>query len=140
MNDLLTSRLPAAWLDALWLAPVLAWQEGKGDAGGFGSSTLFQIMPFLLIGVLFYFMLIAPERKKRKEMQALLENVKKNDQVVTIGGICGTVVNAAPGSSVVTLRVDDGNNTRIRVLRSAIARVGAPDEEPAETKEATKTL
>src|SRR5687767_5365613 len=102
VNDLLTSQLTSAWLNALWLAPVLAWQEGKGDAGGFGNSTLFQILPFLLIGVLFYFMLIAPERKKRKEIQALLENVKKNDQVVTIGGICGTVVNAAPGSSVVT--------------------------------------
>lgn len=140
MSDLLTFRLPAAWLDALWLAPVLAWQDGKGDGGGLANSTLFQVLPFLLIGVLFYFMLIAPERKKRKEMQVLLDNVKKNDQVVTIGGICGTVVNASPGSSVVTLRVDDGNNTRIRVLRSAIARVGAPDEGPAENKEATKTL
>jgi preprotein translocase subunit YajC len=114
------------------LLPLLA-QQDKGPT----SSMWFQLWPFLIIGVLFYFMLIAPERRKRKEMEQLLSNIKKNDQVVTIGGICGTVVNASPGSAVVTLRVDDGNNTKIKVLRSAISRVGAPDEGSGEAKETT---
>jgi preprotein translocase subunit YajC len=117
--------------------PLLAQQEGNG--GGITSSPLFQLWPFLIIGVLFYFMLIAPERRKRKEMEGLLANIKKNDQVVTIGGICGTVVNAAPGSTFVTIRVDDGNNTRLKVLRSAISRVGMPEEGTAESKESTGT-
>src|SRR5688572_21174002 len=73
------------------LAPVLAQEDAGG--GGLTSSVWFQLWPFLIIGVLFYFMLIAPERRKRKEMESLLANIKKNDQVVTIGGICGTVVN-----------------------------------------------
>jgi preprotein translocase subunit YajC len=115
------------------LLPLLAQQEKNGVT----SSLWFQLWPFLIIGVLFYFMLIAPERRKRKEMEQLLANIKKNDQVVTIGGIVGTVVNASPNSAVVTLRVDDGNNTRIRVLRSAIARVGAPEEGSGEAKEST---
>jgi preprotein translocase subunit YajC len=119
------------------LVPVLAQQEGKD--GGLTSSVWFQLWPFLIIGVLFYFMLIAPERRKRKEMDQLLANIKKNDQVVTIGGICGTVVNASPGSTFVTIRVDDGNNTRLKVLRSAISRVGMPDEGTADTKESTGT-
>lgn len=110
-----------------FLLPLLAQQDAKGNEG-FGNSTLFQLLPFLAIGVLFYFILIAPERRKRKQMDELLKNIKKNDQVVTIGGICGTVVNASPGSSVVTIRVDDGNNTRLKVLRSAISRVGSPEE------------
>jgi preprotein translocase subunit YajC len=117
------------------LAPVLAQEDAGG--GGLTSSVWFQLWPFLIIGVLFYFMLIAPERRKRKEMDTLLANIKKNDQVVTIGGICGTVVNASPGSTFVTIRVDDGNNTRLKVLRSAISRVGLPEEGTAETKEAT---
>jgi preprotein translocase subunit YajC len=115
------------------LLPLLAQQEKNGVT----SSLWFQLWPFLIIGVLFYFMLIAPERRKRKEMEQLLANNTNNDQVVTIGGIVGTVVNASPNSAVVTLRVDDGNNTRIRVLRSAIARVGAPEEGSGEAKEST---
>ncbi len=117
------------------LVPLLAQQEDQG----FTSSVWFQLWPFLIIGVLFYFMMIAPERRKRKEMEALLSNIKKNDQVVTIGGICGTVVNASPGSAVVTIRVDDGNNTKLKVLRTAISRVGSPEEESAETKESLKS-
>lgn len=120
------------FVDFLW--PLLAQQDAKGGEG-FGNSTLFQLLPFLAIGVLFYFILIAPERRKRKQMDELLKNIKKNDQVVTIGGICGTVVNASPGSSVVTIRVDDGNNTRLKVLRSAISRVGSPEE--GDAKETT---
>ena len=126
---------PATLLDLL--VPLLAQEEGNG--GGLTSSVWFQLWPFLIIGVLFYFMLIAPERRKRKEMDALLANIKKNDQVVTIGGICGTVVNASPNSTFVTIRVDDGNNTRLKVLRSAISRVGLPEEGTAETKESTGT-
>ena len=71
------------------LVPLLA-QEG--NANGVTNSVWFQLWPFLIIGVLFYFMLIAPERRKRKEMEQLLGNIKKNDLVVTIGGICGTVI------------------------------------------------
>ncbi len=60
-------------------------------------------------------------------------NLKKNDHVITIGGILGVVVNAQPGSDEVTLRVDE--NTRIRVLRSSISRVQSSEKSAEENKE-----
>ena len=54
----------------------------------------------------------------------MLSQIGKNDRVVTAGGIHGVVVSARPESQVVTIRIDDKQNVRIRVNRSAIARVG----------------
>ena len=50
-------------------------------------------------------------------------NLKKNDRIVTIGGIYGTVVNINSDIDEVTIRVDEGTNTKIRMMRSAISRV-----------------
>jgi len=95
-----------------------------------------MMLPLLLTMVLMYFLLMRPEQKKRKDMERLLANIKKNDHVVTVGGICGTVVAASPDSKVVTVRIDDSNGTKVRVLRSAISQVGSPEEAAAEAKAA----
>jgi preprotein translocase subunit YajC len=84
------------------------------------------VLPWIVIGVLFYLMLIRPERRKRAELDQMLRSLKKNDRVVTAGGIFGTVVQASQDADEVTLRVDESNNTRIRVLRSSISRVITP--------------
>jgi preprotein translocase subunit YajC len=107
--------------DVLVSAVVLA--EGQQQPDGFAQLLLGPWFPFIVIGVLFYFLLIRPERRKRNETSQMLENLKKNDHVITIGGIYGVVLNAQKGSEDVTIRVDDGNNTKLRVLRSAISRV-----------------
>lgn len=99
--------------------------EGAPGIGGIFNNPL---LPLLVIGVMFYFLLILPERKKRKQLEEMLGNLKKNDPVITSGGICGVVVNASPGSRYVTVRVDDTNNTRLRVLRSHITQIGPHDE------------
>ena len=65
----------------------------------------------------------------------MLNNLKKNDQVITAGGIYGTVVNAASGSEDITLRIDESSNTRMRVLRSAVSRVIRQGETPADNPE-----
>ncbi|MBC8350942.1 MAG: preprotein translocase subunit YajC [Planctomycetes bacterium] len=90
--------------------------------GQFGS-----LLPFVAIAVLFYFMLIRPERRKRADTASMLDNMKKNDRVVTIGGIHGVVVNIQKDSDDVTLRIDDSSNTKMRVLRSAISRIVTDD-------------
>ena len=106
-----------AWTSAALLA------EGQPQGDGLLQLLLGPWFPFIVIGVLFYFLLIRPDRRKRSETAHMLDNLSKNDHVVTIGGIYGVVLNASKGSEDVTIRVDDSNNTKVRVLRSAIARV-----------------
>ena len=89
-------------------------------------------MPLVVIGVLFYFMLIRPERRKRAEMTRMLDNIKKNDRIVTAGGIYGTVVNVQKGSEDITIKVDESNNTKLRVLRSSVSRIITADDESRE--------
>jgi preprotein translocase subunit YajC len=106
-----------AWTSATLLA------EAPPQGDGLLQLLLGPWFPFIVIGVLFYFLLIRPERRKRSETAQMLDNLSKNDRVVTIGGIYGVVLNASKGSEDVTIRVDDSNNTKLRVLRSAISRV-----------------
>jgi preprotein translocase subunit YajC len=108
------SIMPTLFADAL---PILL----AADSPGPNMMTL--LWPILMIGVLFYFMLIRPEKRKQADVQRMQQGLKKNDRVVTVGGILGVVVNVQQGSDEVTLRVDDNTNTRIRVLRSAVSRV-----------------
>lgn len=113
--------------------------EGDGGAPG-GILGIFNnpLLPLIVIGIMFYFLLILPERKKRKELENQLNSLKKNDRVVTTGGICGVIVNANPGAKTVTLRIDD--NVKIEVLRSHIAHIGplekADEKEIKEKKDA----
>lgn len=84
--------------------------------------------PIVVIGILFYFMLIRPEKRKQADIQRMQQELKKNDRVVTIGGIIGVVVNTQQGSDEVTIRIDENTNTRIRVVRSAVSRVLSTDK------------
>jgi preprotein translocase subunit YajC len=100
--------------------PLLA-QGANGDAPvGSAWTTLF---PLLMIGLLFYFILLRPERRKQKEHSSLLSSLKKNDKVVTIGGIYGKVFDVQREQDRVTLKIDEANNTKIDVTFGAIARV-----------------
>ncbi|MCU0962801.1 MAG: preprotein translocase subunit YajC [Pirellulaceae bacterium] len=112
---------------------VLWGQGGAAAPPGLGSL-LGPLFPFLMIAVLFYLLMIRPERRKRAELAEMLQNLKKNDRVVTIGGIYGTVVNTQRDSDEVTIKVDESTNTKLRMQRSAIARVLATDSaSPANT-------
>ncbi|MDR2942182.1 MAG: preprotein translocase subunit YajC [Treponema sp.] len=97
----------------LMAAPQAA--EGAPAQGSFITS----IIPFALIIVIFYFLLIRPQNKKRKETENMLSALKKGDKIVTIGGIHGTVQNVR--ESTVLIKVDD--NVKIEFLRSAVSSV-----------------
>ena len=101
------------------------------DGGGFGWLSILTI--WVPIGVVFYLLLIRPQRIEQQKRQAMLDAVKKNDRVVTIGGIYGVVANVQKESDEITLRVDENSNTRIRVTMGAIARVirAESDEAPS---------
>lgn len=88
-----------------------------------------MLLPLLLMGAIVYFIMLRPQSAERKRHQAMLGAIKKNDRVVTIGGIMGTVLNVA--DDVITLKVDESSNTKITFTRSAIQKVlGTESAEP----------
>jgi len=115
-----------------------AAQNGGGGAGGSGADPFF--MPMLLIALLipFYFVVLRPAQKQEKERKAMVAGVKKNDEVVTTGGIVGTVSHikekAVGDEDLIILRIDD--KIKLPVLRSAVYRVVARTD--AGTSEAAK--
>ncbi|MBI5123945.1 MAG: preprotein translocase subunit YajC [Candidatus Omnitrophica bacterium] len=82
-----------------------------------GQSPLLNLMPIILIFVIFYFLLIRPQKKTQDEHKKMTQNLKKNDEVITSGGIHGTIMNVK--DTTVTLRVDD--NVKLEVQKNSIS-------------------
>ncbi len=89
-----------------------------GGAGG-GMAAFQQIIPLVFMFAIFYFLLIRPQQKKAKEHKALLESMKKGDNVITAGGVHGKVT--AVENDLVTLEV--ANNVNIKITKSDIAAI-----------------
>ena len=77
------------------------------------------IIPYLLIFLIFYFLVIKPQKDKQKEQKTLIDTLKKNDEVVTVGGIHGTVVLVK--DKTVVVRVDD--NVKIEFDKESVTSV-----------------
>ena len=82
-------------------------------------SPLAMLFPFAVMFLIFYVLVFRPQAKARKAHEEMVKNLKKHDEVVTAGGMFGTVVNVRPNS--VTLRVDE--NVRLEIEKSAITRL-----------------
>lgn len=114
---------------------AFSWLLAQAEQGGKPQTpdTITMMLPFLAIAVLFYFMLIRPQQREQANRKSMLNTLKKNDRVLTIGGILGTVANISEGGEEVTLKVDD--NTRIKFKRSSIQQIlggdGEGDKGPA---------
>ncbi|QDT42477.1 preprotein translocase subunit YajC [Gimesia alba] len=85
---------------------------------GPAPSPIFQFLPIIAIVIFFYFIMFRPQQKERARREKALGELKKNDRVVTIGGIIGTIANISEKEQEVTLKIDD--NSRIKMRRSAI--------------------
>lgn len=93
------------------------------------ASMLSLILPLGLMVLFFYFFLIRPEKKRNKEMQNMLNNIQVADEVVTNGGIIGRVLSVKED----TILIETGSDrTKIRVLKSCIAKNNTVHEAPAE--------
>ena len=92
-------------------------------ASGIAAILNNPLFPLVGLFILFYFIFILPERRKKAGEAKMMSSLKKNDRIVTIGGIHGTIVNAPADSDVVTIKIDEGGNTRVKMNRSAIAKV-----------------
>jgi len=100
---------------------------GGGGGGGFGQF----LIPIILMFVVFWFLMIAPERRKQKARQAMLSHLKKGDQVITSGGAIGRLMKDLKAEDrEVLLQVDRDNDVRMRFLRSAIVDL-VPEGGPA---------
>lgn len=106
--------------DHLWA--IFAQAEAPAP-GGIESLFRNPLIPMIFLGILFYIMLIRPESQKKAQHAKLVENLKKHDRVVTIGGIYGTVSNVQKDSQDVTLVIDENSNTKVRIQRNSISRV-----------------
>lgn len=89
-----------------------------GGAGG-GMAAFQQILPLVFMFAIFYFLLIRPQQKKAKEHKALLEAMKKGDNVITAGGVHGKVITV--DNDLVTLEI--ANNVNIKIIKSYIASI-----------------
>ncbi|MCP3956582.1 MAG: preprotein translocase subunit YajC [bacterium] len=95
-----------------------------------GPSPILQLMPLVLIFLVFYFVMWMPIRKQKKALEQLVVSLKKGDRVVTNGGLYGEVVKAEPDSHTVILKL--GDNVKVKVAKRAIAGLeGSPEDKGA---------
>lgn len=87
------------------------------------ANPVLMLAPYLLIFVIFYLLVIRPQKQKQNEYQKMISELKKNDEIVTTGGIHGTIVNIK--EKTLTIRVDD--NVKIEIDRGAVGRVKTPE-------------
>ena len=97
----------------------------QGEAGGQGFSAF---IPFILIFVIFYFILIRPQQKKAKQQRELLKNLKPGDRVITAGGLHGKISGLT--DTIVTLEIAD--KVRVKISRNQIS--GFSEIKPSEPK------
>ena len=82
-------------------------------------SMIASFMPLILIFIIFYFLLIRPQQKRAKEHKALLESIKRGDEILTGGGIIGKVLKADQTELIVEI----STKVNVKVLRSTVADV-----------------
>ncbi|RTL61926.1 MAG: preprotein translocase subunit YajC [Hyphomicrobiales bacterium] len=101
------------------------------QAFGGGSDMLVNIVPILLMFVIFYFLLLRPQQQRVKQHREMVANLRRGDTVVTSGGIIGKVTKVRDEAEI---EVEIAENTRVRVIKSTVSEVRAKGEaakEPA---------
>jgi len=99
----------------MWISPAYAQAAG----GGMGFDIV-SLAPLILIFVVFYFLLIRPQQQKMKQHRTMLSAIRRNDRVLTGGGIIGTVTKVVSDGEVI---VEIAEGVRVRVARGTITEV-----------------
>ena len=100
-----------------------AFAQGVPAAGG--TDIFIQIVPFVLIFIIMWFLIIRPQQRRVKEHQEMIKNVRRGDTVVTTGGILGKVSKVVDDNE---LEVEIADNVRVRLVRSMISDVRSKGE------------
>lgn len=97
-------------------APMILAQQTSPAPGGGG---LWQFMPMILLFAAMYFLMIAPQRKKQKQHEAMLKALTTGDEILTTGGIYGTITNVKDDRFVVRI----ADNTKIEIGKAFVSAV-----------------
>lgn len=108
---------------------------GKQSSPG---GMLSMLLPFILMFVVMYFLILRPQKKKERERKALLSRIKRNDRVVTAGGVHGVITSVRENEII--LRVDDAKDVKIKVDRSAIVTVLEVAHDVEDTEESKEEI
>ena len=103
------------------ITPAFAQAAPGGDA----NSMLMSLLPFVLIFVIMYFLILRPQQKRVKAHQEMVKNVRRGDTVVTNGGLIGKVTKVVDGEQI---EIEIGDGMRIRQMRSMLTDVRAKGE------------
>ena len=115
----------------MFITEAFAQTAAPGGAAG-GADILMSILPFLLIFVVMYFLIIRPQSQRAKQHREMVDKVRRGDTVVTSGGFLAKVTRVPDNSDEVEVELSD--NLRVRVLRSTLMDVrskGEPVKESA---------
>ena len=93
----------------------------QSAAGGAGGFSLQGLLPFVLIFIIFYFLLIRPQQKRVKQHKLMVESLKRGNKVLTAGGILGVVTKAIDGSETVSVEIASG--VTVELARQMISEV-----------------
>lgn len=116
------------WMAQVSTPPGAAQPPAGGGAAapadGLGGGGMWTFL-LMMLPMIFLFMMLTqkPQQKEQQRQKKFLDELKKNDRVITAGGILGTVVNISGDSEFVTLKIDENNNTKLQVLKQSIVRV-----------------
>ena len=105
-------------MDLITLLAATATDGSAAGTAGTMESMLITFIPLVLMLVVFYFLLIRPEKKRAAKMKEMLDNLQVADEVVTTGGIIGRVLSVKEDTVLIET---GGDRTRLRVLRTSIA-------------------
>ena len=92
--------------------------SGGGEGGG---NPLVAFLPFILIIVIMYFLMIRPQAKKQKEHKAMIESLAKGDKIMTSGGIVGTIAGIRDKENILLVKVAEG--VKVELSRNSVAQV-----------------
>lgn len=109
------------------ISPAYAQAATGAAAQGGALGGIIGLAPLFLVFIVFYFLMIRPQQRRMKALQAAVAAVKKGDSVVTAGGLIGKVTRVEDN----TVEVEIAPNTRVRVVKATLAEVTAPGGKPA---------
>ena len=105
----------------------------QSAAGGGGGFSLQGLLPFILIFIIFYFLLIRPQQKRVKQHKLMVESLKRGNKVLTAGGILGVVTKAIDGSETVSVEISSG--VTVELARQMISEVRGEEKIKAKAVE-----